>query len=190
MAENRTSLAITPGRRKLTQREKIILFITALALASAVLYQFPYMIMAKSTNVLKASIDTTDKEILALAVQISDMNARRDDIKASAEKGITGWDLVDQKGIVLFLEGVSTEARREGVSLIAVHPAQEVDKEKYKEVSMSLDLKGRYRDLAEYFKHLESLSQIVNIRKVRVEACPDSSSACATQLEAVTYMSK
>lgn len=190
MADNRTSMAPGFGHRKFTQRERIILFIIALALIGAVLYQFPYTIMVKSTDVLKASIDTTDKEILALAVQISDMNARKDDIRAGAGKGISGWDLVDQKGVVLFLEGVSAEARRDGVSLLAVHPAQEIDKEKYKEVSMNLDLKGRYRDLAEYFKHLENLSQIVNIRKIRVEACPDSSSACATQLEAVTYMSK
>jgi Tfp pilus assembly protein PilO len=55
---------------------------------------------------------------------------------------------------------------------------------------MNLDLKGRYRELASYFKHLENLSRIVNIRKIRVEACPDTSSACATQLEAVTYMAK
>jgi Tfp pilus assembly protein PilO len=55
---------------------------------------------------------------------------------------------------------------------------------------MNLDLKGRYREMAEYFKHLENLSRIVNIRKFRVEACPDSASACATHLEAVTYMTK
>jgi len=190
MADNRASMTHGPSQRRLSRRERIILFILSLALISAVLYKYPYTIMVKSTNVLKSSIESTDKEILELAVQISDMSARKDDIKAGAEKGITGWDLADQKGIVLFLEGVSAEAKREGVSLIAVHPAQEVDKEKYKEISMNLDLKGRYRDLAAYFKHLENLSQIVNIRKIRVEACPDSSSACSTQLEAVTYASK
>jgi Tfp pilus assembly protein PilO len=76
------------------------------------------------------------------------------------------------------------------VSLISVHPTQEIDKDKYKELSMNLDLKGRYRELAEYFRHLENLSRVVNIRRIRVEACPDASSVCATQLEAVTYMEK
>lgn len=190
MAENRMDMPSGAGRRKLSKREQFFVLITVLALAGALLYQFPYLALVKYANDLKATISTTDKEILALAVQIADMKAREADIKAGIKSGIAGWDLVDQKGVVLFLEGISTEARREGVSLLAVHPSQEVDKEKYKEVSMNLDLKGRYRDLAAYFKHLENLSQIVNIRKVRVEACPDSSSACATQLEAVTYMAK
>lgn len=190
MAENRMGMPSGVGRRKLAKRERIIIFVTVLVLVGAMLYQFPYLTLVKYADTLKTTIGTTDKEILGLAVQIADMKAREADIKAGLQSGIAGWDLVDQKGVVLFLEGVSAEARREGVSLLAVHPSREVDKEKYKEVSMNLDLKGRYRDLAAYFKHLENLSQIVNIRKIRVEACPDSSSACATQLEAVTYMAK
>jgi Tfp pilus assembly protein PilO len=65
-----------------------------------------------------------------------------------------------------------------------------VDKEKYKEVSVSLDLKGRYRELGEYFKSLEKLSKLVSVRRIRMESCPDSSSVCAAQVEAVTYMTK
>ena len=190
MAINRMDTTAGSGRRKLTKRERLIMFITALMLSGALLYHYPYTFLAKYADATKININNTDKEILVLAVQLADMKAREADIKAGVQKGLAGWDLVDQKGVVLFLEGISSEARREGVSLIAVHPSQEVDKEKYKEISMNLDLKGKYRDLAAYFKHLENLSQIVNIRKIRVEACPDSSSACATQLEAVTYMAK
>ena len=181
---------ITAFWRKLAKREQFIIFITALALVGALLYQVPYLLLVKTTNNLRTSIETADKEIISLSVQIADMKARESAIRAGAKSGIAAWNLADQKGVMLVLEGISTEARRENVNLLAVHPSQEVDKEKYKEVSMNLDLKGRYRDLAEYFKHLENLSQIVSIRKVRVEACPDSSSACATQLEAVTYMAK
>lgn len=190
MADDRVNGAAHSGRRKLSQREKFIVFVTALVVGSAVLYQVPYLYLVKTTNGLKEKVTSLDKDILGLQVQSVDMKARAADIKAGAKVGIAGWDLVDQKGVVLVLEGISNEAKRDNVNLVAVHPSQEVDKEKYKEVSMNLDLKGRYRDLAAYFKHLENLSQIVNIRKVRVEACPDSSSACATQLEAVTYITK
>jgi len=190
MVINRMDMTAGTGRRKLTKRERIITFVAAFALAAGLLYHYPYTLLVKYADATKTNISNTDKEIVALAVQLADMRAREADIKAGARKGIAGWDLVDQKGVVLFLQDISAEARREGVSLIAVHPSQEVDKDKYKEVSMNLDLKGKYRDLADYFKHLENISQIVNIRKIRVEACPDASSACATQLEAVTYMAK
>jgi Tfp pilus assembly protein PilO len=188
MAE--TGAQSSTGRRKLSKREQVIVFVTTLVVVGALLYQFPYLLLVKATNTLKTTVETTDKDVVALSVQIADLKAREADIRAGAKSGIAGWNLTDPKGVVMVLEGISAEAKRENVSLVAVHPSQELDKDKYKEVSMNLDLKGRYRDLAEYFKHLENLTQIVNIRKVRVEACPDSSSACATQLEAVTYLEK
>ena len=49
---------------------------------------------------------------------------------------------------------------------------------------------SRYRDLAAYFSRLEGLSRVVNIRRIRIESCPDTASVCAAQIEAVTYMAK
>ncbi|MFA5073432.1 MAG: type 4a pilus biogenesis protein PilO [Nitrospirota bacterium] len=188
MAESQTKAPLI--KRKLSKREWIIVLITAFIVGSALLYQFPYTYLVKKVKELQQSVQATERDILSLSVQLADIKAREAEIKAGTKRGITGWKLGDQKSAMLFLDGISSEARREGVSLLAVHPSQESDKDKYKEVSMNLDLKGRYRELAEYFKRLENMPQIVNIRKIRVEACPDASSACATQLEAVTYMAK
>jgi Tfp pilus assembly protein PilO len=188
MSSNRIIRAIF--KRDLTTREQIIMFLTLLSITGALVYRFPYLSLTKSVNALAANVAATEQKVSSLSVQIADIKAHEAELKAGLKNGIVGWELVDQRGALLFLDDVSSEARRQGVSLIAVNPSQEMDKETYKEVSMNLDLKGRYRELAEYFRHLENLSRIVSIRKIRIEACPDSSSACATQLEAVTYMSK
>jgi Tfp pilus assembly protein PilO len=188
MAKGLTEIALT--LKKLSLRERFMIALAVAAVLSWLIYQFPYRYFVKQTSTVKTTIEATEKDILGVAVQIADLKAREADIKAGRSRGIAGWDLADQKGVLMVLEDVSAEARREGVSLVGVHPSQEIDKDKYKEVTMNLDLKGRYRELAAYFQHLESLSHIVNIRKIRVEACPDASSACATQLEAVTYMAK
>ena len=120
-------------------------------------------------------------EILDLTAQITDLRGRSAEIKAGG-KASAARELVDQKGVVLFLQDVTGEARRLGVSLVSIHPSQEIDKDGYKEISMSLDLKARYRELAEYFRRLEGLSHVVNVRKIRVSSCPDSSSVCSAQL--------
>jgi Tfp pilus assembly protein PilO len=184
MADRRTVVAA--AWQKLTMRERIIVVITLLCVLSALLFQFPYTRLVKFVDTREAKIVAVEKDIMDLTTQIADLTRR-----AAAGPGISaGWELADQKSVVLFLEDVSGEARRLGVNLVAVHPAQEVDKEKYKEVSVNLDLKGRYRELAEYFKSLEKLSKLVSVRKIRMESCPDSSSVCAAQVEAVTYMTK
>ncbi len=172
--------------RKLTKRERIIVAVTLVCVLSWLLYQIPYVLLERSLNSVRTRISTMDQDILDQQAQIIELKRRASiDMSASA-----GWDLADQKSAVLFLEDVSGTARRMGVNLVAVHPAQEITKEKYKEISMNLDLKGRYRELGEYFKRLEHMSKVVNIRKIRIESCPDSSSVCAAQIEAVTYMAK
>ncbi len=172
--------------QKLTKRERIILQIVLFCGLSALFYMLPYSLLVQSIGSARTSISTAENDILDQTVQNADL-ARRASIDMSAS---AGWDLADQKSAVLFLEDVSGAARRVGVSLVEVHPTQVVSKEKYKEISMNLDLKGRYRELGEYFKRLEGMSTVVNIRRIRIESCPDSSSVCAAQIEAVTYMAK
>ncbi len=176
--------------QRLSMRERLILTCMLLAVLSGILYKIPYAMQIKSVNSLKVSVVGAEREILDLTAQIADLHSRAAEIKAGGPVAVRGRELMDQKGVVLFMEDVSGEARRMGVSLVSVHPSQEVDKETYKELSMSLDLKGRYREIAEYFKRLEGLSKIVNLRKIRMESCPDSSSVCAVQVEAVAYMAK
>jgi Tfp pilus assembly protein PilO len=172
--------------QKLTKRERVIAGLAVVCILSWLLYQYPFTMQERAIKSMKAGIGASELEILDLTAQIADLKTRK-----TESKGVSaGWELADQKSVILFLEDVSGEARRLGVNLVAVHPTQEIDKEKYKEVSLNLDLKGRYRELAEYFKRLESLSKVVNVRKIRLESCPDSSSVCAAHVEAVTYMAK
>lgn len=170
--------------QKLSKRERIIVSFTLALAVSWLLYQFLYAGEVKSVNALRAAVVRTEKDYLDITAQIADLRAGRGSGAAA------GWQLADRKNAILFLEDVSGEARRLGVNLISVHPSQEVDKDSYKEVAMNLDLKARYRELAEFFKRLEGLSRVVSVRKIRIESCPDSSSVCAAQVEAVTYMTK
>ncbi len=176
--------------QRLSMRERFIVTLMLLTLLSGVLYKIPYAMLVKSVNSLKVGVVGAESQILDITAQIADLHSRAAEIRAGGPVTVRGRELIDQKGVVLFLEDVSGEARRMGVNLVSVHPSQEVDKENYKEISMSLDLKGRYREIAEYFKRLESLTKIVNLRKIRMESCPDSASVCAVQVEAVTYMAK
>lgn len=182
--------AITAYWKKISKREKIIVSLTVAGVSSLLLYLYPYALQRQSVQNLRTAIASTEKGIVDVTLQIADLRVRSAAVKAGAPDAPAGWELVDQKGAVMFLSDVWGEAKRMGVSLTSVHPSQEVDKDSYKELSMNLDVKARYRELGDYFKRLESLSRVVSVRKIRVEACPDSSSVCAAQFEAVTYMAK
>ena len=176
--------------RKRTARERFILALTALVALSWLLYQFPYSMGEQYVTGQKAAVERTREQTRIKAGQIDDLKALDAEIKARGSASGQAWRLVNPKGVFLFFEDVSGEARRAGVNIVSVYPSSEIDKERYKEVSMNLDLKARYRELADYFKRLESLPMIVNIRKIYVEACPDSASVCAAKMEAVAYVEK
>jgi Tfp pilus assembly protein PilO len=172
--------------KKLTKRERRIAAVCIFSVLSWITYQYPYALTERALNSVQATITNSEQDIIEQTAQLAELRRRASvDMSASA-----GWDLADQKSAILFLEDVSGAARRMGVGLVEVHPTREITKERYKEISMNLDLKGRYRELGEYFKRLESLPRVVNIRKIRIESCPDASSVCAAQIEAVTYMAK
>jgi len=188
MAEKGPALAVY--WRKLSKRERVIISLALIVAVSFLIYQYLYTPQERMVRTQHAGIAAAEKEILELRVQLAELKVRAAEFKAGSTVGPDGWDLIDRNGALLFLEDVWGEAKRAGVNLTSVHPSQELDKENYKEVSMNLDVKARYRELAQYFKRLEGLSRIVNIRKIRVESCPDSASVCAAQFEAVTYMTK
>ena len=171
---------------KLSRREQTFFVLTCLTAASALLYLFPFTLQERSVKTLRTNIANIQKETIALTLQMEDLKKKKSDPSQVSP----GWELADQKSLILFLEDMSGAARTVGVNLVGVTPSQEVDKQTHKEVSMNLDLKGRYRELGEYFRKLESLSKLVNIRRVRLEACPDTASICAAHIEAVTYMAK
>jgi Tfp pilus assembly protein PilO len=188
MAEKPTGVPVFWQKR--TARERAIAALTALAVFSALLFQFPYAMLDRSLAAQQATVKGVRGEIVGITKQIADLNALAAEIKARGSAPGRGWGLVKPKGVFLFFEDVSSEAKRVGVNIVSVYPSQEVDKEHYKEVSMNLDLKARYREMAEYFKGLEDLPVVVNVRKIRVESCPDSASVCAAQIEAVAYVEK
>lgn len=172
--------------RRLSLRERVLAALTAMTAVSALIYVFPYTMEERAVKLLKTNIAASEKEILGLSLQVEELKKRRGEAKQVSP----GWELADQKSLILFLEDMSGAARKVGVNLVSVHPTREVDKQTHKEVAMNLDLKGRYRELGEYFRKLESFSKLVNIRKVRLEACPDTASVCAAHIEAVTYLQK
>jgi Tfp pilus assembly protein PilO len=176
--------------QRLSARERVLAGLTSIILISALLHQTAFTSGERSLRALADTVAGTEREILDLTARIADLRARANEIKEGRAPALQGRQLVDERGVVILLEDVSAEARSLGVNLVSIHPSQEIDKEKYKEVSMNLDLKARYREIGEYFKRLENLARLVNVRRLRMEACPDASSVCQVQVEAVTYMAK
>ncbi|MDH4163657.1 MAG: type 4a pilus biogenesis protein PilO [Nitrospirota bacterium] len=175
--------------QRLTKRERRLVPVVAAIVLSALLYRYPYAAGEQANNLLKAQAADTEKAALDLASKIVELQGKASEIKA-ALAAVPGRELISDTSAVVLLDEVTGEARRTGVNILSVHPSRELDREHYREVSMNMDLKGRYRQLGEYFKRLERLVRIVNIRNVRMEACPDSASVCSVRVEAVAYMAK
>lgn len=79
-------------KRDLTKREQIILFLTVAVVLGALVYQFAYARIMMSVNTLKAEVATAERDIHALAVQITYIKSHESEIRAANKRGIAGWD--------------------------------------------------------------------------------------------------
>ena len=175
--------------RRLTKRERTLVALTGAVILSTLLYQLPYAAGEQKIRILRAKAEGTEKAVLDLTAGVTEIKGRAAEIRTGMAT-VPGKELFSDKSVVFLLEEFTVEARRMGVNILSVHPSREIDRERFREVSMNMDLKGRYRQMGEYFKRLENLARIVNIRNVRMEACPGTSSVCAVRVEAVAYMAK
>src|SRR3990172_7096766 len=93
--------------QRLGTRERFIATVMLLAVLSALIYQVPYAMMVRSVNSLTTGLVEAKNEHLAPTAQTPALNGRAAEIKAGGPIALRGRELVDQKGVVLFLEDVA-----------------------------------------------------------------------------------
>jgi type IV pilus assembly protein PilO len=96
--------------------------------------------------------------------------------------------LPEKKELPSLLRGVSNAGSRAGLVFLLFQPASVVDKEFYKEIPLSMNVEGRYHQIADFFFQVAGLNRIVNISNVSMTADKKGGGLIQMKCSAVTYM--
>ena len=93
--------------------------------------------------------------------------------------------LPEKEEISSLLTGISQSGQQAGLDFLLFQPQNEVNKNFYAEIPVSIRVKGGYHNVAEFFDKVANLSRIVNIRNIQISR--DKTGMLITSCEAVTY---
>jgi len=95
--------------------------------------------------------------------------------------------LPDKKEIPSLLTGVSRAGSNAGLAFHLFQPENEINREFYSEIPVSIKVEGKYHQIADFFFQVLHLNRIVTINDVDVKIKPDGQSL-EMSCKAVTYM--
>jgi type IV pilus assembly protein PilO len=93
--------------------------------------------------------------------------------------------LPEKEEISSLLTGISQSGQQAGLDFLLFQPQNEVNKNFYAEIPVSMRVQGGYHNVAEFFDKVANLSRIVNIRNIQISR--DKAGMLVTSCEAVTY---
>jgi len=139
------------------------------------------------------SIGKLDSEYKRLSADLerSKKNAQQlDALRKEFESKQRDFNLVmkslpEKEEISSLLTGISQSGQQAGLEFLLFQPQNEVNKNFYAEIPVSIRVQGGYHNVAEFFDKVANLSRIVNIRNIQISR--EKGGALITSCEAVTY---
>lgn len=95
--------------------------------------------------------------------------------------------LPDKREIPSLLTGISRAGSKTGLAFHLFQPKKEVNRAFYKEIPVSIKVKGRYHQITNFFFQITRLNRIVNINDVVVKS-KQNDDILEMSCKAVTYM--
>jgi len=105
--------------------------------------------------------------------------------EASVQFQIAKKTLPEKKDIPSLLANISRAGRDAGLEFLLFQPQQQVPKEFYAEIPVSINVSGHFHQLALFFDKVAGLPRIVNITDINIKS--DGSEKLNTSCKAVTY---
>ncbi|MBA3009641.1 MAG: protein PilO [Desulfobacula sp.] len=96
--------------------------------------------------------------------------------------------LPEKKELPSLLRGVSNAGTNAGLVFLLFQPEPVADKEFYKEIPLSMNVEGRYHQIADFFFQVAGLNRIVNIKDISMTSDKKEAGLIQMNCSAVTYM--
>jgi type IV pilus assembly protein PilO len=186
---NISAEALEPIFNKIGELTKVQRYLIYCGTISAIVIAFVYFFyMPKQTE-----ISNLNKEKKKVAGELAKAKIDANQLKTYEKKmeeakvqfEIVKNTLPEKKDIPSLLTGISQAGRDSGLEFTLFKPNNEVKKQFYAEIPVSIQLTGQYHNIAVFFDKVAKLPRIVNIRDIKLTSKKGSNLSATCQ--AVTY---
>ena len=172
----------------LTKLQRLLICLLVFASIGGAYYYFIFMPKHDELKIVqneyKSKLKTlsTFKKRAAEILKYEKMMAEAQEAFNLAMKALPG-----KRELPALLTGISRAGSDAGLAFHLFQPGNEINKEFYKEIPVSIKVEGRYHQITDFFFQITKLNRIVNINDVDVKSKKDGQ-ILEMSCKAVTYM--
>jgi len=172
----------------LTKVQRLLICLLTFALIGGTYYYFIFMPKYEELKKAKKQYQHQVETLATYKKRASELiKYEKLMVQAQKEFNVASKELPDKRELPSLLTGVSNAGSNTGLAFHLFKPDNEVDKDFYKEFSISIEVVGRYHQITDFFYQITKLNRIVNINNVHVKS-EKSSKKLKMSCKAVTYM--
>ena len=173
---------------ELTKVQRLLICLLTFALICGVYYYFIFMPKHKELKKVKNQYERQVKT-LAIYKKKASQIIKYEKLMAQAKKefNVASKELPDKRELPSLLTGVSNAGSNAGLAFHLFKPDKEVDRDFYKEFSISIKVVGGYHQITDFLYQITRLNRIVNINDVHVKNIKRGKKL-EMSCKAVTYM--
>jgi len=166
--------------------QRYAIFIGSVVLLVGIYVWFVYLPKSGEAGELSEKYDKLVKEVKSVKKKAETLEEYRAKMEeASVQFQIAKKTLPEKKDIPSLLADISRAGRDAGLEFILFQPQQQIPKEFYAEIPVSINVSGYFHQLALFFDKVARLPRIVNITDINIKG--SGSERLNTTCKAVTY---
>ncbi len=173
----------------LSNLQKLLVFLITFALIGVGFYFFIFKPKYEKINKLKKSLKTKKSTLVTYKAKAKSLPQLEEKLKTLKEElNYAMAALPNEKEIPILLTEIASAGKKTGLEFNSFKPKPEQIKENfYAEIPVSIEVTGRFHQLAHFFDEVSRLYRIVNIENIKIVRNKDNIKLDVS-CEAVTYM--
>ena len=176
---------------KIKRTHRILIFLGTIILFGGAFYALDYMPKSEDIANAKDNVDRLEQQLRTVKIRARSLQKFRDEYAKVQEKFKEASKLLpDKREIPNLLKNISKQGLDAKLEFRLFSPQAEKPKDFYMEIPVSMEVRGEYRNVLEFFDRVGRMDRIVNILNISMKPDKPLSTQLLTRCMAITYRFK
>jgi type IV pilus assembly protein PilO len=177
------------GRLKMVHR--VIIFVGTIVLILAAFVFLVFLPKTSEMKELRTEVERLDNQIRLASIQAKNLKKLEADLAAVEEDLKSALRLLPTTSeIPSLLTNITKLGNDSNLQFLLFSPLKEVPKDLYVEIPVSVEVRGAYHDVAQFFDKVGKLDRIVNVVDISMVPVKEYDTNLRTICKTVTYRFK
>ncbi len=176
---------------KIKRNHRILIFVGTVLLFGGAFYALDYMPKTEEIANAKENVERLDQQLRTVKIRAKNLQKFRDEYAKVQAKFKEALKLLpDKREIPNLLQSISKQGVDAKLEFRLFNPQQERPKDFYMEIPVSMEVRGEYRNVLDFFDRVGRMDRIVNILNISMKPDKPLSTQLLTRCTAITYRFK